>query len=75
MDRLLGIVGLSRHHTHEIPPPRTADSEMDGETLATAKTVTNADSRRSEYDSPFTEDELTLALTKSTLKPAMTERA
>lgn len=74
-DVVIGIVGISRHHTHEIQPPRTAEIEKDDETLTTTKTFTNGASGRRGYDKPFTDDELTLALTRNSPKPAMTERA
>ncbi|MCJ1483133.1 hypothetical protein MMC06_003299 [Schaereria dolodes] len=58
----VGNVGLSRQHTHDGNQKTT---------LETTKTVTNGDLIGDGWrlDSPFTEDELTRALTKTTLKP------
>ena len=69
--RVGGLVGLSRRHTHESKRPRTAGSIRDGEDLQAAKTLTRGDVIGRRPSRPFTEDELTLALTKTTMRPAM----
>ncbi|KAL8830273.1 MAG: hypothetical protein Q9191_001526 [Dirinaria sp. TL-2023a] len=67
-------VGLSRGHTREENQrPRTRDSDtMDPlqETQTTTKEKLNGHANGSAYGRPFTEDELTQAMTRTTLRPA-----
>ena len=71
----MSTVGLSRQHTlDENTRPRT-----DGSTttkvygLEPARTITNGYINGGDYGKPFTEDELTHALTKTTLKPSASD--
>ena len=68
-------VGLSRQHTlDEHTRPRTDGStttKING--LEPARTITSGYLNGGDYGKPFTEDELTHALTKTTLKPSTSE--
>lgn len=72
-------VGLSRRHTlEENQRPRTRDSDtMDPlqETTTVTKGNMNGHANGSAYGRPFTEDELTQAMTRTTLRPASPEKA
>ncbi|MCJ1369319.1 hypothetical protein MMC20_000529 [Loxospora ochrophaea] len=61
-------VGLSRQHTHDSAPSQQQHPQ-EATTLGSEKTLTNG----VRHDTPFTEEELTRALTKSTLKPSALE--
>ena len=69
-------MGLSRQHTAEIRRPRTDDNPTDMAGLEFAKTFTNGDDygldkQTTVTNGPlFTEDELSKAMTQSTLKPS-----